>query len=912
MVRFEHEGPEVAKRRKTSRTTRAAPVSAPLAGTPGPAPRFAATPPRRPAEVTGRRSRGARAADRARGAAAWLGAFSEQDGPAALALALLVVVSYFPALQGGFVWDDVIFAEEPVIQSPGALRSIWFAPADIKNEGHYWPLVYTSFWLEHRLWGLQPAGYHAVNLFLHLLNCLLLWRLLLRLQVPGALLIAAVFAVHPLHVESVAWIIERKDVLSALFYLGAVLAWLRFVALERVGHYLLVALLFAAGLLSKSVVVTLPLALLVVQWWRGGRVTRVDLLRVAPLMVLGVAITAADLAFYRGREVLELGYTLAERMLIAGRALWFYAGKLVWPLELAVIYPLWEIDARSVAGWAYVVAAAGFALALWLLRERIGRGPLAGALYFALTLAPVLGFVDYGYMQFSFVADRFQYLAGIGVLAVLLGAAAHGVGKLPAAGRVAVGATGRARAEPGARAAPEVRAAAPRLVRYAQWLRRGAWGLAVAVVVLLGALTWRQAGIYRDEIALFSHIVAHNPAARDAHLNLGSALFEADRMEEGLAASRIAAEQRPESAGALANVGRALVYFERFTEAEEHLRRALELDRRSTTAHQNLAEALRKQGRHLEAVESYRAVLELDAGFALAYAGMGTALYEVRRYPGALAALEQALALQPELAKRAALRLFMGRAARELGRFEVAVEHFQRAAELDPDNVEPLLDLARVRRRQQRDHEAEALLDRARELRPRDPAALHAVAEALRTQGRVEEAIAGYRAVLEINPEFAPSHAALGIALYQMQRYRPGLESMWRALELDPELPVATSLHLFMGRAWAELGDTATAAEQYERALRTEPRNPEALDHLAMARFGQRRYEDALALYRMLLEINPDDALTHSNAGAALYHLGRPQEALQSIERALALDPDLEIARTGLAEVRKLLSQSGQ
>ena len=211
-----------------------------------------------------------------------------------------------------------------------------------------------------------------------------------------------------------------------------------------------------------------------------------------------------------------------------------------------------------------------------------------------------------------------------------------------------------------------------------------------------------------------------------------------------------------------------------------------------------------------------------------------------------------------------------------------------------------------------RDREAEALLVRARELRPRDPATLHTVAEALRTQGHVEEAIAGYRAVLEIDPEFAPSHAALGIALYQSQRYHAGLESMQRALELDPALPVAASLHLFMDRAAAELGDAAAAAEQYERALRIEPRNPEALDHLAMARFGQRRYEDALALYRTLVEIDPDDALVHSNLGAALYHLGRPEEALQSIERALALDPDLEMARTGLAEVRKVLRQRAQ
>ena len=873
MVWFGRGGPEMAKRKKTGRKPRTAPVPAspPRAREPAPPP-----------------------ASPARGAAAWLGAFSPHDAPAALALAVLVVVSYFPALQGGFVWDDVIFAEEPVIHSPGGLRSIWFAPADIKNEGHYWPLVYSSFWLEHKLWGLRPAGYHAVNIFLHLLNCLLLWRLLLRLQVPGAVLIAAVFAVHPLHVESVAWIIERKDVLSALFYLGAVLVWVRFVEAPRAGSYLLAVVLFTAGLLSKSVVVTLPLALLLWHWWQRGGVRRLDLLRLAPLAVIGVAITAADLAFYRGREVLELGYTLAERALIAGRALWFYAGKLLWPVELAVIYPRWEIEAGAPAGWGYVAAAAGLALLLWLGRKRLGRGPLAGALYFALTLGPVLGFVDYGYMQFSFVADRFQYLAGIGVLAVLIGAAAHAVAKLPAG-------------EPDASG---MRYGAG--LRYAAGLRYGAWGLAAAAVLLLAALTWRQAGIYRDEVALFSHVVALNPEARDAHLNLGSALFEAERFDEGLAVSRVAVEQRPDSAGALANVGRALVYFERFTEVEEHLRRAVVLDPRSTTAHQNLAEALRKQGRYAEAVESYRAVLEIDAGFALAYAGMGMALFEARRYAETLAALEQALALQPELAAPGTLPLFMGRAARELGRLDAAAGHFQRAAELDPGNVEPILDLATLRRGQQRDREADALLARARALRPGDPALLHTVAEALRTQGRLEEAIAGYRAALELDPEYAPSHAALGIALYQTQRYAAGVATMARALALDPALPVAGSLHLFMGRAWQELGDPAAAVQQYEQALRLDPRNSEALDHLAMARFGQRRYEEALALYRTLAEIDPDNALTHSNLGAALYHLGRPEQALPSIERALALDPDLEIARTGLAEVRKLLRQRGQ
>ncbi len=795
-------------------------------------------------------------------------AVSPRDGLVALALGVLVAVSYVPALSGGFVWDDVIFSEEPVIHAVSGLKSIWFSPADIRNEGHYWPLVYSTFWLEHKLWGLAPAGYHAVNIALHLANCLLLWRLLERLRVPGAAVIAAVFAVHPVHVESVAWIIERKDVLSALFYLGAVLVWMRFVEQPRPARYALALGLFTAGLLSKSVVVTLPAALLILHWWQQGRVRSIDLLRLAPFVAVAVGITAGDLSFYTSREPLELGYTLAERALIASRALWFYAGKLLWPAKLAVIYPLWEIDAGDLLAWAYLVAAAALAAALWLARRRIGRGPLAGMLYFAVTLGPALGFVDYGYLQFSFVADRFQYLAGIGVLAVLIGGAAHGAAKLPAA------------------------------------YRRGALALAAAVVAVLGVLTWRQAGVYRDEITLFSHVVAHNPGARDAHLNLGSALFEAERYDEGLAATRIAVEQRPDSAGALANLGRALIHFKRLQEAEEHLRRAVRIDPHSTTAHQNLAEALRKQERFAEAVESYRTVLAIDESFALAYAGMGMALFGERRYAEALGALATALSLQPELPNAVMLYVHMGRSARELSRLDEAAAHFERGAEIDPYDVEPLLELADVRVRQGRSEEAERILEDVRETRPDDPVSLHNLAEAFRTQGRHEEAIASYRAALRADADFAPSYAGLGITLFQADRYEEAIEALQQALKLQPDLPIGgSSVRVFLGRAAQALG-RPDAADHFARAVRDDPSDYEALDHLANARFGRQRYEEALALYRTMIELDPGNATSHSNLGATLFHLGRLEEALVSIERALALDPDLEAARIGLQAVR--------
>ncbi len=787
---------------------------------------------------------------------------------------MLVAVSYIPALSGGFVWDDVIFSEEPVIHAVSGLKSIWFSPADIRNEGHYWPLVYSSFWLEHKLWGLQPAGYHAVNIALHLANCLLLWRLLARLRVPGAAVVAAVFAVHPVHVESVAWIIERKDVLSALFYLGAVLVWIRFVEQPRPARYALALGLFTAGLLSKSVVVTLPVALLIWHWWQQGRVRSVDLLRLAPFVAVAVGITAGDLSFYTSREPLELGYTLVERALIASRALWFYAGKLLWPANLAVIYPLWEIDAGDLLAWVYLVAAAALAAGLWLARRRIGRGPLAGVLYFAVTLGPVLGFVDYGYLQFSFVADRFQYLAGIGVLAVLIGGAAHGVTKLP------------------------------------DGYRRGALGLAAAVVVVLGALTWRQSGIYRDEITLFSHVVAHNPYARDAHLNLGNALIEAGRNEDGLAASRIAAEQRPDSADAHSNLALAQMNLERFDASAESLRRALELDPRHKSALQNTAELHRKQGRHQEAVDAYRALLTRDPGYALAYAGMGDALFHLQRYREAVDPLRQAVTLQPNLPMAATLRILMGRASRRLGRLDAAEEHFRLAMAIDPLDATPLLDLAALHAAQQRHREADDLLRRARELRPDDPATLQNIAESLRKQGRHEESLAAYRDVLDIDPEFALAHAGMGDALFRLERYAEALEALATAAALQSDLPMAASLHLLMGRAAQELGHP-DAAGHFARAVEIDPRDREAIDRLAMARFQDKRYEEAHALYRTLAEITPDSAQTHANLGATLYYLGRSQDALRSFERAPALDPDLETARAGVRALAPASRPSG-
>ena len=593
--------------------------------------------------------------------------FSRREALATLSLCLLAAVFYLPAmLWGGLIWDDLIWAQSKAVLEWDGLGTLWSWPSRIHREAHYWPLTYTTFWLEHKIWGHAPAGYHVVNVLLHLFNTLLVWRLLLRLAVPGAWIAAAVFAAHPVHVESVAWIIERKDVLSGLFYLTAVLVWLRFLDKPRPWRYGLALVLFAAGLLSKSIVVTLPAALLIIQWWKEGRITVRDLQRVAPFFLVALVITAFDLSSVGSRDVV-LDYSLPERMLVAARALWFYAAKLVWPTNLAVIYPRWEISLGDPWAWLYLAGALALAATLWFTRHRVGRGPLAGALFFAVTLSPVLGFVNHGYMIYSLVADRFQYLAGIGVMAVLVGAAVHGSGRL----------SGRLKS------------------------RSRAAGLAVVVLAILGTMTWRQSEIYRDEVAFYKHIVSVNPQARSGHYNLGMQLNLAGRPEEALAPARMAVEKRPDHTNAYVVLAAVLIHMERFVEAEEILHRALEIDPGHKGSRREMAKLLRLQERREEALQAYHALLEIDPDYALAHAFIGDILVQLQRYDEAVTPLSKALtfikaapSLTPDLPTAHSIHILLGTALRELGRTGAGEAHFRQALALEPRNMQALEQVA--------------------------------------------------------------------------------------------------------------------------------------------------------------------------------------------------------------------------
>ena len=341
----------------------------------------------------------------------------------AVALTSAVCLAYQPVWHGGLLWDDYPgHVTAPDLRSWDGLSRIWFEGGATQQ---YYPLLHSAFWLQHKLWGDATLGYHLVNILLHATAALLVALVLRRLHVPGAYLAAAIFALHPVHVESVAWITEQKNTLSGVFYLAAMLVYLRFDQTRKKSIYGCALGLFLLALLSKTVSATLPGALLVILWWQRGRLSwRKDVLPLLPFFVLGVLgglLTAWVERTVIRAEGAAFEFTIVERFLIAGRAICFYLGKLFWPVNLTFIYPRWQVS-QAIA-WQYLFPAGALLLAaaLWPVRRR-WRAPLAALLFFIGTLFPALGFLNVFPFRYSLVADHFQYLASLGVITLVAAA----------------------------------------------------------------------------------------------------------------------------------------------------------------------------------------------------------------------------------------------------------------------------------------------------------------------------------------------------------------------------------------------------------------------------------------------------------------------------------------------------------
>jgi len=514
----------------------------------------------------------------------------------------LTCVAYLPAVRGGFVWDDNDYVTDNMnLRSVQGLGNIW---ADPHSDWQYYPLVFTTFWAEYQAWGLSPAGYHVDNILLQALGAFLLWRLLLKLGFPSgaAWLGAAIFAVHPVQVESVAWVTERKNVLSGVFYLGAMNVWFggrgKIGLMKKgnphpstppeyrergknggIGRYFLALGLFVCAMLSKTTAVTWPAAVWVIEWWKSGaalnegrpspypsprvpgegnrgeaaKFDRREVLRLGPFFLIGLVlawVTAGLEHDQVGAVGREWDLSFSDRFIIAGRALWFYAGKILWPSPLSFVYPKWDLQAERLLQGLMAVSAAGFILALVLLRRKIGRGPAAAALLFAGTLVPALGFVNVYPMRYTYVADHYQYLAMAAI-------------------------------------------AVPLAVVFWRWV--GAW--AVVILGPLVMMTWMQCGVYRDSQTLWTDTVSKNQMSWMAHVNLGQVFQMQKRLAEAEKEFAVATEVQPDESETWRKLGDVQAQQKRYVEAEANFRHALEIDPANPVARDELQEVIARRGR---------------------------------------------------------------------------------------------------------------------------------------------------------------------------------------------------------------------------------------------------------------------------------------------------------------------------
>ena len=695
----------------------------------------------------------------------------------ALLLAGAVVLCYLPALEAGFVWDDDDnVTNNEHLRDLDGLRRIWTDPTANQQ---YYPLTHTSFWLEHRLWGLEPFGYHLVNVALHALAALLLWRILLMLEVPGAWLAAAIFAVHPLQAESVAWVTERKNTLSAFFFLAAALAGLK--ALLRAGGpgagsgqverdpgrrrwYALCCALFLCAVLAKSVASLLPLALALVLWWKRDRVAWRDLAPLAPLVVIGAAAglhTAWLEQHHVGAVGPEFTRSPAQMALVAGRAAWFYLGKLLLPVGLTFVYPQWRIDAADPAAWLYPAAALAVLGLLFALRDRIGKGPLTALLYYGVMIFPALGFLKVYFMRYSFVQDHFQYLAGIGPIALFAAGVTSAAGVIERAGRARSAGT-----------------AGPLLCRAAAPV------LALLLIAPLATLTRQRSSVFRDAETLWRDTLATNPAAWMAHNNLGILLTGRGKVDEALGHLGEALRLRPDLAEIRVSLGAALLEKGEVTQALEHYRRAVELAPGMPSAHLGLGAALERQGAPAQAAGEFEDALRLDPGSAEAHYQLVRLSFRRGDLPRAAPLVEELLRRDPPRARVLALA---GEILAAQGRGREAEGRFREAIRFEPASFEGHLGLGVLLAARGDLGEAAASLVRAIGVKPSSAEAHYNLGKVLDLQGRAAEAVTHYRRAVEANPDFAEAHNNLGVDLLLLGDDARGREHLREALRVKPD-----------------------------------------------------------------------------------------------------------------------------
>jgi tetratricopeptide (TPR) repeat protein len=619
-----------------------------------------------------------------------------------LALVVAVIVAYLPVWRAGFIWDDeTILTRNPCIVGSLGLKELWTTQA-----ADICPFTLTTFWAEHKLWGLAPLPYHVVNVFLQAACAVLLWRVLLRMEVPGAWFGAALWALHPAQVESVAWISEMKNTESGFFFLLTIFFFLR----DRTG----LSLLFAAlAMTSKTSTVILPVVLLLCVWWRKGSWDWNGWIKIAPMFVLSLICGLLSIWTQKPSPMDNPRWAESwpQRLATAGDAIWFYLGKLLWPHPLTLIYPRWQIDAAAVFAYAPLLAALLLTVLLWWWRNSWARPFLFAWGYFLIALFPALGLLHMSYASHSLVADHFQYLAGMGPLA-LAGAGA---------------------------------------ARMAEIKGSLIWAAGGALLLILSFASWNRSRLYLNDETIWTDTLARNPSSWTAHNNLGRILVDRGELDAASAHAHASLQVNPNSAEAYNILGIAASKEGRAQDAVGLFQEAIQREPKDAEAFTNLGNVYAQQGKTSEALASYQKSLEFNPSYILAYIDAGAALEKKGRSDEAIAAYGKALAIDPANAEA---HHNLGNALLHEGRIDDAVAEYRKALAARPDYVDAHRDLAYVYIHTNHLEEAKAELEKTVTLDPGNASFRNAYGIALARSGEKSEALTQFQEAVRLQPNF--------------------------------------------------------------------------------------------------------------------------------------------------------------
>jgi Flp pilus assembly protein TadD len=572
-------------------------------------------------------------------------------------LALAVLLAYQPAWSAGFIWDDDAHITPAALRSMHGLWRIWFEPGTTQQ---YYPLTETFFWVQHKLWGDYAPAYHLTNIALHLMVVVLFERVLRALAVPGAFLAAAVFALHPIHAESVAWVTEQKNTLSTTFYLAAVLMWLRFDDARERRYYSKSLTFGVLAVLSKVTAVTLPVVLLLLAWWKRGRLSwKRDGVPLVPFFaasaITGLISMSVEHALVRP-DAAASRLSVIDQILVAGRASWFYLGKLFWPADVLFFYPRWEVSRELAWQYAFPLGLLGLLIALWAIRSR-SRAPLAALLFFLVSLFPTLGFLDVYAFIYSFVANHWAYVASMGVIA----ATCAGIATL--------------------------------LATRGLWARPATNATCAAFIAVLGVLTFRQAAAYADSETLYRTAIEGNPQSWLAHNNLAGVLFAKHRYEQAVSESEVAVRLMPNSWETHSNLAISLDGTGEIEGSIAHFKTAVELKPEHAQTRYRLASALANAGHTQEAIGAFEDAMKLAPPDASSLYDLGRVLSQEGRITEAVARYEQASKLNPNSAE---IHNNLGSVLARVGRFDEAIDHYEKSLQIHPNDGRVLANLAKV------------------------------------------------------------------------------------------------------------------------------------------------------------------------------------------------------------------------